>query len=335
MMKLVKNMRQSPNENGRSNGSQADNPVTGKVVAENSPRVDRFRTRTIVTEKNGKKVVYKCASTQQAIPFLKLIVERERKNVSYLKDHFEVLCGTLRDSYIEYDYLPYTVLQDLILQQMSNGDIQGANGFLAEYVRKITAFATIDMVPTQFLTTIADDRKGNIPALRCLSRGLLDLTPRNILVNGSRWIVIDNEWSFDFPVPMIFLLFRAIRELAMGLQREIRMCTSVSNPAVGIFARCLQTYYVPKDWAKHITTDEITLGRLLCWEMEFQRYIAGRCCDTVGRIKRYPRTRVHFSSKDMGADAGMLADTAQLLKRIPGMRKLAHLLERKASYLRK
>ena len=334
-MSLVKNMRQSPNENGRSNGPQADNPISGNVVAENLPRVDRFRTRTIVTEKNGKKVVYKCASTQQAIPFLKLIVERERKNVSYLKDHFEVLCGTLRDSYIEYDYLLYTVLQDLILQQMSNGDIQGANGFLAEYVRKIAALATIDVVPTQFLTTVANDRKGNIPVLRCLSRGLLDLTPRNILVNGSRWIVIDNEWSFDFPVPMIFLLFRAIRELAMGLQREIRMCTSVSNPVVGVFARGLQTYYVPKDWLKHITDVKINFSRLLQWEMGFQQFIAGSFCDTVGRIKRYPRTCVHFSSKDIETDAGMLADVTQLLKRIPGVQKLSHLLERKAAYLRK
>lgn len=310
--------------------------IPDKLMTVDNPwRRAEFRTQTVVVETSQKKRVCKYAATQEAIPFLGYIVERERKNVDYLKGQFNVLCGTLRDNYIEYDYLPYTSLQDLIRQQMCNGGMQGANGFLAEYVRKITALATIDVVPTQFLTTIADDRKGNILGFRCLSRGLLDLTPRNILIDGDRWIVLDNEWSFDFPVPVIFVLFRAIREMAMGLQKEIRISAGISNPVVGVFARGLQTYYVPKDWLRYITDVNISIGRLLRWEIGFQKYITGSFRDTVGRIRRHPKIRVNFSDNAIEADTGVLGNATQLLKSIPGMRRLVHLFERKVACRRK
>ncbi|MCD8347090.1 MAG: hypothetical protein LUD16_03875 [Lachnospiraceae bacterium] len=38
----------------------------------------------------------------------------------------------------------------------------------------------------------------------------IDLLCENILVSDGRWIAIDYEWSFDFPIPVNFLLYRII-----------------------------------------------------------------------------------------------------------------------------
>lgn len=38
----------------------------------------------------------------------------------------------------------------------------------------------------------------------------IDLVPANILILKDRQVVIDYEWTFDFPVPADFILYRMI-----------------------------------------------------------------------------------------------------------------------------
>ena len=38
----------------------------------------------------------------------------------------------------------------------------------------------------------------------------IDLVPANILILKDRQVVIDYEWTFDFPVPAGFILYRMI-----------------------------------------------------------------------------------------------------------------------------
>ncbi len=50
----------------------------------------------------------------------------------------------------------------------------------------------------------------------CLPIAPLDLVPSNVIETGEgAWVVIDPEWVFDFPVPLHFVLYRAIA----GLER--------------------------------------------------------------------------------------------------------------------
>jgi hypothetical protein len=306
-----------------------------KIITENSWRLEKFQTKTILGTENGHQVIWKCPITEVALPFINDIAEREKASREYLKGHFDVLCGTLEDGCLKYDYLPYKSLLQVIETQFQQNCPLAADETVKTYVDKIKDLQSIYTIPKDFYQTIGLGNSHDNTKLLCLSRGLIDLTPRNILVNDEHWIAIDFEWAFDFPVPIIFILFRAIHEMATGLQKEIRQSATVSNPVVGVFARGLHTHYVPKSWLSHITDTNVSLNRLLQWEMGFQRYIAGSFCDTVGRIKRHPKTRVHFLSKAVESDTGMLENATGALKRIPGMRKLVHLLERKAACWRK
>ena len=277
------------------------------LVRENTSRRNEFRTHTVVAEENGEKVIRKYASTQQALEFLKTIIERERKNTVYFEDNFDVLHGTLKEDYIEYEYLHFVLLHDLILQKMCDADIYGANGLLAQYVQRISSLETSDTIPAEFLETVGDEKSTKNLRCKCLSRGLFDLTPRNIMVDGNRWIVIDNEWSFDFPVPVVFILFRTIRETAIQLQSEIRRLASKTVPVINKLAYGYKDIYIPMKWLDYLNNDEISLSRMLRWEFGFKRYVNGRKCHGVGRIKKFPILRTNFPSHYL-AGAGNLLD---------------------------
>jgi len=264
------------------------------LLASNSFRLDKFATRTSLGEIDGKKFVYKSAITDEAKPFLEQTMASERKNAEYLKGRFEVLCGTLKGDRIEYEYLPYQSLTAEIAAALCRGDYHGANELFQDYVKRLRSLPRELVVPKEFFVAITGNANFSNQKMDCLSRGVLDLIPRNILVNGERWIVIDNEWSFDFPVPIAFVLFRAIRGLAISLQIDIRKATCMANPAIGMFNLGFSTYYVPVSWAEYIGDDHMVISQMHQWEMEFQRYLLGGEIDRSNSVKIKPKTRTHF-----------------------------------------
>lgn len=310
--------------------------TTTLTLADNSRRLRKFRTRTIVTEQFGKKMVWKFSVTEEANTFLKAIVMRETANAKYLRGHFDVLCGNLKGNRIEYEYMPYQSLSQRIGFELTKNRYDKADELLGLYVQKVHALNKLHICPKEFVSMVAQDTVRNCRLeVDCLSRGLLDLTPRNILVDGSRWVVVDNEWSFDFPVPVVFVLFRAIREVVVGLQHEIRRCTTKTRPGVGVFARGLRTDYFPKDWVKYISDNYISFAQMLRWEMGFQRYITGTTSGTVGRVKINPKTKFHFPTWRLRDNIGIVGSVSHLLKKLPAMRQLVYFLERTLVHLQK
>jgi hypothetical protein len=279
-------------------------------------------------------VVQKVAVTKEANEFLKAIATRERANAVYLKEHFDVLCGNLEDNCIKYKYMPYESLNRKIASELVENRYDKANELLALYVQKVHLLDKLYVCPKEFLSMVTQGSAEDYEfELGCLSRGLLDLTPRNILVDGSRWVVVDNEWSFDFPVPVVFVLFRAIVEMVVELQYEIRKCTKKTHPAVGIFGRGLRTYYFPEDWVKYISGTHINFEQMLRWESGFRRYIAGSGEDTIGCIKARPSIRTHFLACQLGNNIANPTSASQFLKKISIVRWFVYCFKRILLYL--
>jgi len=296
------------------------------MVMDKSGRLAPFRTCTFIIEENGKKVVYKCPTSEKAKAFVKGLIEKEKTNASYLVGYFDVHSGTLEGDCIKYDYLPYPSLTDKMKIHMQEGNFIAANELLERYVQKIESLETINTVPEKFLMLIAN-RDNYSYKSKCLRRGLFDLTPKNILIDSERWVVIDNEWSFDFAIPVVFILFRAIRELSITLQSEIRQITSQDISACGVLALGLRTYYVPLVWIKYILTANISLWRLVEWEAGFWQYTVGAKKGYVGRIKKWPSLRKHFSARSIACDSQILSKMNRFIKSVPGVAKLVHILD--------
>jgi hypothetical protein len=241
----------------------------------------------------------------------------------------------MQDGCLKYDYLSYQSLLQIIEMQFQQDSPSMADKMIKTYVDKIKALESIYTVPKEFYQIIGVNGAYDDTKLLCLCRGLLDLTPRNILVNGEHWIAIDFEWSFDFPIPVVFLLFRAIKETVTELQYEIRRHTSKTRPAIGIFAQGLRTYFLPQDWVKYISDTNTSFAQMLKWELGFRQYITGANKGTVGRIKLNPRTKTRFSSRRLKGDIGIAEGLSGFLKKLPGVRRIVCFFERVLLYLQK
>ncbi len=270
------------------------NQLQKSMLRSNSDRRREFQTHTEIIDAGGKKVIRKFASNPQAAEFLKLISEREQKSASFLKVQFEVLCGSLNENYIEYEFLPFTPLKEAIRQKMSEGDIQEAGNLFDEYLSKVTSLEKLTINPEEFLKTLVNEKNGSGQSFECLKMGLVDLMPRNILVNGDRWIVIDNEWSFDFPVPVEFILFRSVREMAITLQDEIRKAASEEKPVTYFFRFGLTRFFVPEYWLESLRDYNVNFPQNFEWEFGFQRYVSGNKCKSAGRITKNSMAQIHI-----------------------------------------
>jgi hypothetical protein len=277
----------------------------------------------------------RCPLTEAAQPFINTIADREKASREYLKSHFDVLCGDIKDGYLKYDYLPYQSLLQIIEMQFQENKPLIADSMVKTYVDKIKEIESVYVVPKEFYRMVGLREVDGDTKLMCISRGLLDLTPRNIMINGECWIVIDSEWSFDFPIPVAFILFRAIKEMATELQYEIRRHTEKARPAMGIFARGLRTYYFPQSWVECISDINISFAQMLMWELNFSRYVNGTDKWAVGWIKRNPKTKTHFSMRQLKGNNGTVERLRRFMKMLPGMRKLVIFVERMRLYLQK
>ncbi len=308
----------------------------GKILAENSWRLPEFRTRTVLLEEAGQKLIRKYAATEEAKVFLRTIVSREEANAEYLKEYFDVLCGNIKDNYIEYEYLPFPSLHKKLELELREGSFEKANELLSFFIQKVRALNRTHTCPRKFILMVTPSVTERYEhEVDCLSRGVLDLTPKNIIVGTKKLIVVDNEWSFDFPVPVVFVIFRTVLEVVIQLQMEIRKCTKKENPVVGVIARGLRTYYLPKEWVNYIYDPHISLAQMLKWEMGLRRYISGSRDGTVGRLKMSHKTKFHFSAWGLRRNNRFVISVSHFLKKYSVIRKLVYFFERTILFLTK
>ncbi|MCR5467881.1 MAG: hypothetical protein K6F37_02880 [Lachnospiraceae bacterium] len=104
-----------------------------------------------------------------------------------------------------------------------------------------------------------DEAKGEI--IKIFSHGLatsvadIDMIPANIVVSGNEWIIMDYEWTFSFPIPLNFIIYRGIHYY---IAKDAAARASVPSDIYEILG---------------ITEEEIKLYEKM--EVGFQKYVVG------------------------------------------------------------
>ena len=294
-----------------------------RCISDATGRRDKFRTRTLITPPGTKRKIIKQAGSEKAMAFLNKIIDRERFAQRYLNGVFDVITGRMENGCIIYDFLPFETFQDRIGHLLNTGQHVRAHALFAEYVTKLDCLKRCICKPMRFYNTIAQDT-GVKRQLDCFVTGIIDLIPRNILLIKSKWIVLDNEWCFNFTVPVKFVKFRAIRELALSLQGPIRNSTCQGNCAISVFGSGVNVYYVPDAWLEYIDVDGPSMERMLRWEAGFQKYVLGDNVH-VGRIIQHQRVRTRFLLAKLPVAKGI----KQAADKIPGFKETIRKAERR------
>lgn len=204
-------------------------------------RAEQFCIRTdIVTDESGKKKVYKYALTKAAEPHIRHIGEAyqalaaayEGSGISFCLAITQVssgngwqtvMAGTQissggGDVYRSASpFLTGVSLQDVVERMLDCGDMEGIRRILQEYIRRVReSGGSRPFAPTpEFMRVFGE----HVPdgAYDSADASDIDMIFSNIFVeeeadaaSDGGWKVIDYEWTFEFPVPKAFVIYRAL-----------------------------------------------------------------------------------------------------------------------------
>ncbi len=246
---------------------------------------------TGIYEKNRKRQFIKNADCDEARGFLQIIVERDNIAKEFFKGFAKVLVGSLKEDAIHYPYLFHQTLESMIANAIVKGDANYGIRFIEEYIRFIGRLPAEKILPDEFMKKLGIPHNHIIEPVSCLLSAPLDCIPCNILVDGQSWFVIDNEWTQNFPMPVDFLIYRAIYSLVINLQSVIQSNVSREKPVALFCGYGLNRVYIPYNWLEVMNSSEIQIDRFHLWERYFKDDILiGKNRGRL-RLKRKPKRK--------------------------------------------
>jgi SAM-dependent methyltransferase len=235
----------------------------------NHSRRPAYRTCVSIRLENGATKVVKIADNRQAEDFIRELPLRERLAQSFFAGRATVVTGELSGSEIAYPYLEYPTLKELIACATADDDPATEQRLIDQYLEFVRSLPSHECVPDKFLLEFAGVSAGPGRKLRCLDCAPADCIPANIFVGPDGWHIIDSEWTLPFPMPMDFLIFRAIHSLTYDLQFYIQKRASTRHPVVRLCG-LRHPHYIPADWLDLLDQLQVSGKQLSQWEVGFQ-----------------------------------------------------------------
>lgn len=267
-------------------------------------RASRFCIRTdIVIDDAGEKKVYKRALTPEGrMHIAQIVLSCKQLNEAYRESDIMFCPCTMekKDGEAEIAAFPFlqgTSLQDVLTETVSAGNDELVEHILRECIRRIgegggeIPFSVTEEFEAVFGAVQQELLVKAGKNARISARiSDVDMILSNFFVDGDdviapeeKWQVIDYEWTFDFPIPKGFLIYRAL-----------------------YFAYYQVLYHT--DWSIHrllamadITEDEVTLYQGM--EEQFQKYL-GAGALPVRNMQRAMGTRIVSIEKLLHGSGG-------------------------------
>ncbi len=226
-------------------------------VKYSNDRATEYQIRTEITLENGKLHVYKYTESESA----KLHIDTMFERYKHIQDMLECSVFELNKTNkitngLEFEYLVGNSLEEELDKLL--------------YGRKITEFKALfdrfcselrDLAKTEF--SISDNFEkvfGKCPDAvhgKSMAVSDVDMIFKNIILCNGKWNVLDYEWSYDFTIPIDFVIYRAVHYYQEGERNSyIRKYMNLYEVA-GITEKYRDIYNV--------------------FERNFQRYINGKC----------------------------------------------------------
>ena len=172
----------------------------------------------------------------------------------------------------EFEFINGITLEEKLDTFLEQGKPDKVEELLFSYIAKIKRIhEKDDFVKTpQFVQVFGD----TVPEkeLKAAPVSNIDLVPANIMLDGERASVIDYEWSFFFPVPSQFLVYRMLHYYLESdgkreslKQRDLYKKAGITPDEMQIYAKMekkFQEYIVGTHTAMQMLYDKISPGKL-------------------------------------------------------------------------
>ena len=152
---------------------------------------------TLIQNKNGKKVIYKIATTDEQKRHLEIIAENcQILNKMYGKEHV-AQCKFLDETTLEMEYIDGEKYDDLMIRALNEDGPNGLSEYIDFYCKNILKGQPDTQTDIEY-DFMNPHRKYNV-----------DLHFENIIVSNNNYIIIDYEWLNE-SIPTKYVLYRAL-----------------------------------------------------------------------------------------------------------------------------
>lgn len=172
----------------------------------------RFDIRTeICTEDGNSRFVRKIPADAAAGAHVEHLQEIAGELAeAYEKEGLQLNVCTIIPEGARLEYLEGVTLEEKLDSLLEQGKIRELEDLLFSYLKKIRRIHSGNLfVKTPEFTEVFGEVK-LASGLQCGRLSNIDLVPGNIILEKERVSVIDYEWTFDFPVPAHFIMYRMI-----------------------------------------------------------------------------------------------------------------------------
>lgn len=254
-------------------GKEESRPQTVYVKFSNE-RDRRFSLRTEICE-TGKyaRFVRKVPETGEAEAHIRNLENIERELTSlYEKEGMELNYCKLEKEGARLEYLEGTTLEERLDSLLEQGELQKLEDLFFFYLGKIRNIHSRDVFrKTQEFTKVFGDAALE-GGLRCGGISNIDVVPANILIQQERVVILDYEWTFRFPVPCNYILYRMIHYYleSDGKRRVLKdrnfyEKAGISEKEQKIYAgmeKCFQAYIEGSHVSLLSLYDEVSPGKV-------------------------------------------------------------------------
>lgn len=174
----------------------------------NKSRKKEFQISTVLYEENGKRYARKAPITMEASGH----IANMRASYDKLKDvyvNLSVLEGQYKENCVEFEFVEGETVTDKLLGEAVGvgkekflAHVKEISGFLYETKCELAEFEKSDTFVKVFGDVAVSDKSMEVTNI--------DMIFDNIVERNGKFICLDYEWTFDFPVPVRFVLYRSI-----------------------------------------------------------------------------------------------------------------------------
>ncbi len=175
-------------------------------------RDERFSIYTEISEMaNENLTVKKIPAQKKAVDHIRhLEMIYEKLTGMYKEEGIEVNRCTLEDNCAKLEYLTGITLEDKLDHLLEEGRIDELEKLFFSYIQKVKNIHEKNLFEKtqEFVEVFGDvDLHHDLKSAEISN---IDLVPANIILSDAKVSVIDYEWTFAFPVPSQFLVYRMI-----------------------------------------------------------------------------------------------------------------------------
>lgn len=206
-------------------------------------------------------------------------------------------CEQIPDG-VRLEYLVGETLQERILTLAKQKRETEILAYVEKYLDRLTKGDLQPFVKTEQFVMVFGEV--NLPEdVKCLPVTNIDMIFSNILLTGDTWSFIDYEWTFDFPVPLNFVLYRAFFLASHEIPEASCIHFDKMMDKLGIGYREYQEYARMEEHFQQYVRGSKTPVRDIMTEIGY-RVIPMKEVDEQMRRQAFPRVRAAFAKEESG-----------------------------------